>query len=108
MANTYRGAVEVFNLCRNLHPHDVLFAECIRTFKAHSVYGKPWLERLETSQNASGLKQDSAHTYVPPTRKPNVRTDRARANEFDVYGYRPLEYPWKLLSAYEFLERWRA
>ena len=108
MASTYRGAVEVFNLCRNLHPHDVLFAECIRTFKAHAVYGKPWLERLETSQNAPTLKQKSADTYVPPTRKPNVRTDRARANEFDIYGYRPLKYPWKLLSAYEFLRQWRA
>ena len=26
MNSTFRGAVEVFNLCRNLHPHDVLFA----------------------------------------------------------------------------------
>ena len=26
--STYRGAVEVFNLCRNLHKQDVLFAEC--------------------------------------------------------------------------------
>ena len=27
MNSTYRGAVEVFNLCRNLHSNDVLFAE---------------------------------------------------------------------------------
>jgi len=32
MNSTYRGQVEVFKLCRKLHPHGVLFAECIRTF----------------------------------------------------------------------------
>ena len=32
MNSTYRGAVEIFNLCRNLDAHDVWFAECIRTF----------------------------------------------------------------------------
>ena len=26
-------------------------------------------------------------TYAPPTKRPNVRTDRARANDFDIYGY---------------------
>ena len=46
-------------------------------------------------------------TYVPPTRKPNVRTDQSRVNEIDAYGYRPLEHPWKLLCSYEFLQQWR-
>ena len=46
-------------------------------------------------------------TYVPPTRRPNLRTDKSKANEFDAYGYRPMEHPWKLLSAYEFLQQWR-
>ena len=39
MNSTYRGAVEVFNLCRNLHPQDALFAECIRTFNEHTLDG---------------------------------------------------------------------
>ena len=46
-------------------------------------------------------------TYVPPARKPNVRTNNSKVNEFDAYGYRPLTYPWKLLSAYEFMQQWR-
>ena len=44
----------------------------------------------------------------PPTNKPNVRTDRTKANEIDIYGYRPLQHPWRLLSPYEFLRSWYA
>ena len=29
--------MEVFHLCRNLHAHDVLFAECIRTFGSMAI-----------------------------------------------------------------------
>ncbi len=43
MNSTYRGAVEQFNLCRNLHPQDVLFAECIRTFNSHDIDGRSWM-----------------------------------------------------------------
>ena len=43
MNSTYRGAVEIFNLVRNLHPHDVLFAECIRTFSEYTIDGRAWL-----------------------------------------------------------------
>ena len=32
MHGTYRGAVEISQLCRNLRSNDVLFAECFRTF----------------------------------------------------------------------------
>ena len=32
MDSTYRGAVEIVNLCQHLKSADVLFAECIRTF----------------------------------------------------------------------------
>ena len=45
-------------------------------------------------------------TYVPPARKPIVRTGQSRVNDFDAYGHRPLAHPWKLLSAYEFLRQW--
>jgi hypothetical protein len=107
MNSTYRGAVEIFNLCRNLHPYDVLFAECIRTFDEHTLDGRSWLYRLESSQLHKNLKEDSLQSYIPPTKKPNVRTDRSRANEFEAYGYRPLCHPWKFLSAYEFLRFWR-
>ena len=107
MNSTYRGAVEIFNLCRNLHPHDVLFAECIRTFLETTIDGRAWMHRLEASQMAQTLKQQDLQTYVPPTKKPNVRTDRSRGNAFDSYGLRPLCHPWKLLSAYEFLRQWQ-
>ena len=39
MNSTYRGAVEVFNLCRQLNARDVLFAECIRTFDSRVIDG---------------------------------------------------------------------
>ena len=108
MNSTYRGAVEVFNLCRNLHPHDVLFAECIRTFSSANIDGRSWMYRLTASQLSADISTCTAQSYVPPTKKPNVRTDRSKANEMDVYGYRPLVHPWRLLSPYEFLMTWRA
>ena len=105
--NSRPAQVEIFNLCRNLHPHDVLFAECIRTFLETTIDGRAWMHRLEASQMAQTLKQQDLQTYVPPTRKPNVRTDRSRVNAFDAYGLRPLCHPWKLLSSYEFLRQWQ-
>ena len=105
--STYRGAVEVFYLCRNLHPHDVLFAECIRTFLDRVIDGRPWMYRLEASTMAKVFKDACLQNYVPSARRPNVRTDRAKVNECDAYGYRPLQHPWKLFSAYEFLRYWR-
>ena len=108
MNSTYRGAVEVFNLARNLHPRDCLFAECIRTFQETTLDGRAWLYRLEASQLVGSFKTECLTTFVPATRRPNVRTDRARANECEIYGYRPLVHPWVHLSAYEFLQRWRA
>ena len=41
--NTFRGAVEVANLCRNLCRNDVLFAECIRTFDSVTIDGRSWM-----------------------------------------------------------------
>ena len=107
MNSTYRGAVEIFNLCRNLHSHDVLFAECIRTFKEHTVDGRSWMYRLEAWQLNKNLAEESLQSYVPPTKTPNTRTDRSRVNEYEAYGFRPLRYPWTLLSPYEFLRHWR-
>ena len=107
MNSTYRGAVEIFNLCRNLHPSDVLFAECIRTFNEHTLDGRSWMSRLESSQLQAQLKESSLQSYIPPTKKPNVRTDKSRANGLEAYGYRPLCHPWKFLSAYGFLRYWR-
>ena len=108
MNSTYRGAVEVFNLCRNLHSHDVLFAECIRSFQSTSIDGRSWMFRLEATQATRQFRTDCLATYVPPTKRQNVRTDRARASEFEIYGYRPLQHPWKLLSPYEFCRQWQA
>ena len=107
MNSTYRGAVELFNLSRNLLAKDVLFAECTRAFKEHTVDGRAWLYRLESLQAGKNLQNECLQTFVPPTKKTNVRSDRSRANEFESYAYRPLREPWKLLSAYEFLQHWR-
>ena len=46
-------------------------------------------------------------TYVPPTKKLNVRSDRSHMNDCDAYGLQPLCHPFKLLSAYEFLRHWQ-
>ena len=108
MNSTYRGAVEVFNLCRHLKTGDVLFAECIRTFGSRVVDGRGWMYRLEASQLDSKFTSESVQKYIPVTRKPNVRTDRSVANDMDIYGLRPLRHPWVLLSPYEFLRYWRA
>ena len=107
MNSTYRGAVEIFNLCSKLDGKDLLNAECIRTFVSQVIDGKSWMCRLETSQIAPEMKNSALTTYVPATRRPNVRTKQSTVNPFDAYGLRPLEEPWKMLSAYEFLQQWR-
>ena len=108
MNSTFRGAVELFNFTRNMHTNDVLFAECVRTFQECTVDGRSWMYRLEKGQMAQEFVDSTAETYVPPTKKPNVRTNRSRANEIDVYGFRPMVHPWKMLSPYEFLRTWKA
>ena len=108
MNSTYRGAVEVFNLCRHLRQGDVLFAECIRTFSSSTLDGNAWMYRLEDTQKNKKFTESALETYVPPSRKPNVRTDRVRPNDFEIYGFRPLLHPWQHLSAYEFFRTWRA
>ena len=107
MNSTYRGAVEIFNLCCKLDPKDVLNAECVRTFASFVFDGRPWMHRLESSQKSMDMKEIGFTTYVPASRKANVRTDRANVKELLAYGYRPLEEPWKLLPAYEFHQQWR-
>ena len=69
MNSTYRGAVELFNLARNLNERDVLFAECIRTFNEHTVDGRAWLYRLESLHSGKNLQNECLQTYVPETKK---------------------------------------
>ena len=107
MNSTYRGAVEIFNLCKNLNVKDVLMAECIRTFGSQTIDGRNWMHVVETSWNSSKMKVASVITYIPPARKPNVRTNRSKVNALEAYGFRPMEHPWKELCAYEFLQWWR-
>ena len=108
MNSTFRGAVEEVNLCRNSKSNDVLFAECIRTFSSHGIDGRSWMYRLEAFKQSEGIKEFQEETYIPPTKRPNVRTERSKPNEMDIYGFRPLQHPWRLLSVYEFLMAWRA
>ena len=107
MNSTFRGAVEIFNLCCNLDEKDVLKAECIITFGSVTIDGRQWMHRLEEAQETRQMKDCSITTYVPPNKKPNVRTSKSRVNDFEAYGFRPMEHPWKLLSAYEFMQHWR-
>ena len=53
------------------------------------------------------LQSHTMETFVPPTRRPNVRTAGTKPVDMDMYGYRPLRAPWIFLSPYEFLMRWR-
>ena len=105
MNSTFRGAVEIFNLCCNLDEKDVLKAECIITFGSVTIDGRQWMHRLEEAQETRQMKDCSIITYVPPNKKPNVRTTTSRVNDFEAYGFRPMEHPWKLLSAYEFMQQ---
>ena len=52
------------------------------------------------------MYQLEIQTYIPPTKKPSEQTNRSRANDRDIYGFRPLTAPWKLLSVYEFFQFW--
>ena len=81
MNSTYRGAVEISNLCRNLDQRGVLNAECIRTFGEDTIDGRSWMNHLESSQAYMQNQESSVSTYIPPTRKPNVRTRHSRVNE---------------------------
>ena len=107
MNSTYRGAVEIFNLRCNLDQSDVLKAECIVNSHSVTIDGKQWMHRLEESQETRQVKDCSVTIYVPPNRKPIVRTSNSRVNEFDAYGFRSMEHPWRLLSACEFMQQWR-
>ena len=59
MNSTYRGAVEVLNLCCHLDERDVLNAECIRTFQERTIDGRSWFNRLEESQNSQEIKTNT-------------------------------------------------
>lgn len=77
----------VFNLCRILHAGDVLFEECICTFSSVVIDGRSWMFQLQSSQLSTNLRQESMRTSVPPIKKTNLRTDRAKGNEFKIYGF---------------------
>ena len=61
MSSTLRGAVGIQNLCRNLNSRDVLFAECIRTFTEHTVYGTSWMDMLEKQIGADKKDLETTH-----------------------------------------------
>jgi hypothetical protein len=107
MNSTFRGAVEVFNLCRNLRERDALFAECVRTFEEFSLDGRTWMYRLESATNGK-FHGEPLQEYVPASKKPNVRSSSTKPNLVDIYGFRPLEFPWQWLCPYEFSRYWRA
>ena len=65
MNGTLRGAVEEFNLCRNLRRGDFLFAECFRTFKTEDMNAQQWLHRLAVELEK--VEELRALVYVPPT-----------------------------------------
>ena len=103
MNSTYRGAVEITNLCRHLHPHDTLFAECVRTFGSQSLEGWSWIKRMENIFGKEKLDTQVIQTYIPPTRKPNKRSAWSAPPFMDVYGLRPQRPPWLLFIALRIL-----
>ena len=107
MNSTLRGAIEEFNLCCNLYPGDVLFAECIRTFPTVSVDAQQWLHRLNVElERTAEMRVD---VFVPATRKPNVRSPGSKAPMVDIYGFRDVDNtPFAFLSPFEFLQYWYA
>ena len=107
MNGTYRGAVEIFNLCRHLDAQDVLKAECIRTFGTDVLDGYAWLHRLDVEAVATGTEKAVWDMVIPKQTKSNQRTGWSRANLFDGYGLRPMKLPWMYLSPYEFFREWR-
>ena len=74
MNSTHRGAVGITNLCRHLHPHDTLFAECVRTFGSQSLEGWSWIKRMENIFKKEKADAQVIQTYIPPTKKPNKRS----------------------------------
>ena len=105
MNGALRGAVEEFNLCVDLKAHDVLFAECARTFPTVHVNCQAWFHRLEVE--ASRCANMEVTVLVPPSRKPNPRSLRSKAPWVDMYGFRPLDgTPFALLSPFEFMRYW--
>ena len=105
-----RGAVELTWLSRNLHPNDLLFAECIRTFASQHIRGFLMLQRLEEMVVAAHAREKTlevGETYIPLTKQCNRRNRGAVADEFLAYGLRPLRHPWCLLSVYEFFRQWK-
>ena len=106
MNGTLRGAVETFNLAKHLRKNDVLFAECIRTFPTVDVNVRSFLHRLDVELQHVEVCRD--HAYVPPTSKPSARNRRSAAPMVDLYGFRPLEQPWRMLCVFEFIRWWCA
>ena len=77
MNGVLRGAVEEFNLCKNLRQGDVLFAECVRTYATITVNAQEWLHRLEVELQP--LRTVAGSRHVPATSRPSFRTTRVRA-----------------------------
>ena len=96
-----------FNLCRHLHAQDVLMAECIRTFGTTVLDGRAWLHRLDVEAIVTGTGKAEWDMLVPRTRKPQQRSVRAKPNDFDVYGLRPMRSPWTILAPYGIFREWR-
>ena len=96
--------VEEFNFCPTITSQDGLFAECIPTV---TVDAQQWLHML--SVELERTKEMRVDTFVPATRKPNVRTNRNEAPMVDIYGYRDIDStPFALLSPFEFIRYWDA
>ena len=101
---TLRGAVEGFNLCAFFHEHDSTAQECVRTFMTVSLPGNAFLHRLDTELGAAGAFCVS--TWIPPTRRPKERSQRAQAPMVDAYGFRGADGRVLYLSPFEFYMYW--
>ena len=101
---TCRGAVETFNLVRNMKKDDILFPECLRSFCTRDIDAAPWFHRLEIEM--SGMRDAKYITFVPCASSPSTRLLVSKPSFVDLYAFRPFRHPWKLLSPFEFFQYW--
>ena len=104
---TLRTSQEDTSINVNMHDHDVLQAESLRTFRSADFYGSALLERLEA---ASRKHRRQGHivtvTRVPVNANPSVNRFEAPVPSADCYGYRGDDPRVFYLSPWEFIILW--
>ena len=102
---TLRTAPETFNLAANLHDHDILNAEFVRTFRNADFPGGAFMRRHEAVMKQSD-QQVAAVSRLPRKPHRNSMYQTTSANWVDLYGFRSKHDRVHYLSPWEFLMWW--